>query len=93
MRLADPELLRELCYIDGQWVAADTAQTIAVTNPATGEVIGCVPRMGADETRRAINAAQAALPAWRALTARCRYAAPRVMADTATATGEYGGTG
>ena len=72
MRLADPELLREFCYIDGQWVAADNAQTIDVTNPATGEVIGRVPRMGASETRRAINAAQAALPAWRALTAKER---------------------
>ncbi|UZE25782.1 NAD-dependent succinate-semialdehyde dehydrogenase [Pseudomonas sp. B21-056] len=74
MRLADPELLRELCYIDGQWVAADTAGTIDVTNPATGEVIGCVPRMGSGETRRAINAAHAALPAWRALTAKERAA-------------------
>ncbi|MGE8064392.1 NAD-dependent succinate-semialdehyde dehydrogenase [Pseudomonas sp. NPDC089569] len=72
MRLADPELLRELCYIDGDWVAADSAQTLDVTNPATGEVIGRVPRMGASETRRAINAAQAALPAWRALTAKER---------------------
>ncbi|MBH2033613.1 NAD-dependent succinate-semialdehyde dehydrogenase [Pseudomonas putida] len=72
MRLADPELLREFCYIDGQWVAADNAQTIDVTNPATGEVIGRVPRMGDSETRRAVDAAQAALPAWRALTAKER---------------------
>lgn len=72
MRLADPELLRELCYIDGRWVAADNDQTIDVTNPATGDVIGRVPRMGSSETRRAINAAQAALAAWRALTAKER---------------------
>ena len=74
MRLADPELLRELCYIDGQWLAADQGQTIDVTNPASGEIIACVPRMGADETRRAIAAAEAALPAWRALTAKERAA-------------------
>lgn len=72
MRLADPELLRELCYIDGSWMAADSGQTINVTNPATGECLGSVPRMGASETRRAIAAAQAALPAWRALTAKER---------------------
>jgi succinate-semialdehyde dehydrogenase/glutarate-semialdehyde dehydrogenase len=65
MRLADPELLRELCYIDGSWIAADSGQTVDVTNPATGERLGSVPRMGASETRRAIAAAEAALPAWR----------------------------
>lgn len=74
MRLADPELLRELCYVDGSWVAADNHQTIDVTNPASGEIIGRVPRMGSAETRRAIAAAQAALPAWRALTAKERAA-------------------
>jgi succinate-semialdehyde dehydrogenase/glutarate-semialdehyde dehydrogenase len=72
MRLADPELLRELCYIDGSWIAADSGQTVDVTNPATGERLGSVPRMGASETRRAIAAAEAALPAWRALTAKER---------------------
>lgn len=74
MRLADPELLRELCYIDGQWLAADQGQTIDVTNPASSEIIARVPRMGAEETRRAIAAAEAALPAWRALTAKERAA-------------------
>lgn len=72
MRLADPALLRELCYIDGAWLAADSQQTLDVTNPATGEIIGRVPRMGTAETRRAIDAAQAALPVWRALTAKER---------------------
>ena len=72
MRLADPALLRELCYIDGAWLAADSQQTLGVTNPATGEIIGRVPRMGSAETRRAIDAAQAALPVWRALTAKER---------------------
>lgn len=74
MKLADHDLLRECCYIDGQWLAADSGQRIAVTNPANGEVLGHVPRMGAQETRRAIAAAERALPAWRALTARERAA-------------------
>lgn len=55
-------LLRESCYIDGEWVAADGGETIAVTNPATGEQLGTVPKCGAAETRRAIEAAQAAFP-------------------------------
>lgn len=74
MKLADHDLLRECCYIDGQWLAADSGQRIAVTNPANGEVLGHVPRMGAQETRRAIAAAERALPAWRALTAKERAA-------------------
>ena len=74
MKLADRDLLREMCYIDGKWQAADSGQRIAVTNPANGEVLGYVPRMGADETHRAIAAAERALPAWRALTAKARAA-------------------
>ncbi|WEL57641.1 NAD-dependent succinate-semialdehyde dehydrogenase [Pseudomonas kermanshahensis] len=74
MKLADHDLLREVCYIDGKWQAADNGQRIAVTNPANGEVLGHVPRMGVDETRRAIAAAERALPAWRALTAKERAA-------------------
>ncbi|NSX19217.1 NAD-dependent succinate-semialdehyde dehydrogenase [Pseudomonas putida] len=72
MNLADRDLLREVCYIDGKWLAADNGQRIAVTNPASSEVLGHVPRMGAEETRRAIAAAARALPAWRALTAKER---------------------
>lgn len=74
MNLADPDLLRERCYIDGTWVGADNARSIDVTNPATGQRLGGVPRMGADETRRAVLAAEAALPAWRTLTAKERAA-------------------
>ena len=74
MKLADRDLLREMCYIDGKWQAADSGQRIAVTNPANGEVLGYVPRMGADETHRAIAAAERAVPAWRALTAKARAA-------------------
>jgi len=67
-------LLRQRCYIRGAWVDADNGKTISVTNPATGEVIGTVPRMGAAETRRAIEAAEDAMPAWRARTAKERAA-------------------
>jgi len=78
MKLADTDLLRERCYIDGAWLSADSGQSIEVTNPANGELLGTVPRMGTEETRRAVDAASAALPAWRALTAKQRAA--RLMA-------------
>ena len=67
--LKDPSLLRQQCYIDGAWHDADHAATINVTNPATGAVIGTVPKMGTAETRRAIEAANKAQPLWRAKTA------------------------
>jgi succinate-semialdehyde dehydrogenase/glutarate-semialdehyde dehydrogenase len=74
-------LLREQAHIDGRWVDADDGATFAVTNPATGETIAVVPRMGAPETRRAIEAAQRALPAWRATLARDRARIMRRWAD------------
>jgi succinate-semialdehyde dehydrogenase/glutarate-semialdehyde dehydrogenase len=72
MHLNDPVLFRQQAFIDGQWLDADDGRTIAVDNPADGERLGQVPRMGASETRRAIEAADRALPAWRALTAKER---------------------
>ncbi|MGF6629556.1 succinate-semialdehyde dehydrogenase/glutarate-semialdehyde dehydrogenase [Pseudomonas frederiksbergensis] len=72
MQLNDPKLFRQQAYIDGAWADADNGQTLMVNNPATGEIIGSVPKMGATETRRAIEAADKALPAWRALTAKER---------------------
>jgi succinate-semialdehyde dehydrogenase/glutarate-semialdehyde dehydrogenase len=66
-------LLREQAFIDGAWVDADSGAVIEVTDPATGERLGSVPKMGAGETRRAIEAAAAAMPAW----------APRTAADRA----------
>ncbi len=72
MHLNDPVLFRQQAFIDGQWLDADDGRTIAVENPADGERLGQVPRMGASETRRAIEAADRALPAWRALTAKER---------------------
>ena len=81
LSLKDPKLLRNQCYIDGQWVDADGGKTLAVTNPATGEVLGSVPNVGAAETRRAIEAANAAWPAWRARTAKERSAILRKWSD------------
>jgi succinate-semialdehyde dehydrogenase / glutarate-semialdehyde dehydrogenase len=72
MKLRDPELLRTCAYIGGKWVNADNAATHPVTNPASGEALGTVPVMGAAETRRAIEAASAAFPAWAARTAKER---------------------
>lgn len=62
----------EKAYINGQWMDADSQATIPVHNPATGELIGSVPNMGAAETRRAIDFANVALPAWRSKTAKER---------------------
>ncbi len=72
IELKDAALLRQQCYVDGTWIDADAGGTIAVTNPATGEVIGTVPQLGTAETRRAIEAAAAAMPAWAAKTAKER---------------------
>ena len=72
MQLQDPDLLRQQAYIGGAWVEADNGAHHAVHNPATGEPIARVPDCGATETRRAIEAARAALPAWRARTAKER---------------------
>src|SRR5713226_4954946 len=72
MKLQDEKLFRQQCYIDGKWVDALNRGTIPVTNPATGETLGTVPRMGAEETRQAIEAADRALPAWRGKTAKER---------------------
>ncbi len=66
-QLRDPSLLTGKAYLGGEWVAAANGKTIAVTNPANGETIIDVPAMGAAETRQAIEAAEAAWPAWRAL--------------------------
>jgi|TARA_R110002049_G_scaffold90930_2_gene227378 succinate-semialdehyde dehydrogenase/glutarate-semialdehyde dehydrogenase len=70
--LKETQLYCPFAYIDGSWVAADSGEQITVLNPATGEAIGDIPRLGKAETERAIDAADAALPAWRALTAQER---------------------
>jgi succinate-semialdehyde dehydrogenase/glutarate-semialdehyde dehydrogenase len=72
LNLKDPSLLRQQGYINGEWCDADDGSTFTVTNPATGEPIGTAPHMGAAETRRAIDAANAAWPAWRKTLAKER---------------------
>ena len=70
--LNDPGLLRSGCCVDGRWIGADDGSTLSVRNPATGETIAQVPRAGASETRRAVEAAERAGNAWRATTSEAR---------------------
>jgi succinate-semialdehyde dehydrogenase/glutarate-semialdehyde dehydrogenase len=77
--LKDSDLLRQANLLDGKWVQADSGQTVAVTNPATGAVIGHVPAMGAAETRRAIDAAFVAQKEWGAKLAKERSAILRKL--------------
>src|ERR1044071_6116642 len=69
IKLSDRGLWKERGFIAGQWLAADSGQTTEIRNPANGELLGTVPNMGATETRRAIDAAHAALPGWSKKTA------------------------
>jgi succinate-semialdehyde dehydrogenase/glutarate-semialdehyde dehydrogenase len=86
--LRDPTLFRQTNTIDGKWVEADNGKTFVVRNPATGEVIGEVPAMGTAETRRAIEAAHRAQPAWRARTAKERSVILRKLFDLMMANSE-----
>jgi succinate-semialdehyde dehydrogenase/glutarate-semialdehyde dehydrogenase len=72
LRLTDPTLLRNACLVDGKWIAADSGESIDVRNPATGDQVGTVPFFKAEETKRAVEAADKALPAWRGLLAKER---------------------
>ncbi|WP_267401171.1 NADP-dependent succinate-semialdehyde dehydrogenase [Pseudomonas sp. GM_Psu_2] len=74
MQLKDASLFRQQAYVDGAWIDADSGATVKVDNPATGETLGTIPKLGRAETKRAIDAANRALPAWRALTAKERSA-------------------
>jgi succinate-semialdehyde dehydrogenase/glutarate-semialdehyde dehydrogenase len=74
LALKDPTLFRQANCIDGKWIEADSGKTIAVRNPATGEIVGEVPALGAAETRRAIEAANRALPGWSGMLAKERAA-------------------
>ncbi|HEY7381339.1 MAG TPA: NAD-dependent succinate-semialdehyde dehydrogenase [Gaiella sp.] len=76
-----PDLLRRQAFLDGRWVDADSGETFPVLDPATGETIAEVPRMGAAETRRALEAASRALPEWKGRTARERARVLRRVAD------------
>jgi succinate-semialdehyde dehydrogenase/glutarate-semialdehyde dehydrogenase len=75
------DLLLDRAFVDGRWVEADSGERFPVTNPATGETLAELPRMGAAETRRAIEAAQRALPAWRGMPAKERATILRRWAD------------
>jgi succinate-semialdehyde dehydrogenase/glutarate-semialdehyde dehydrogenase len=81
VQLTDPKLFRQSCYVDGAWVNARGGATINVDNPATGEIVGTVPKFGAAETRDAIEAANRAFPEWRKKTAKERAAALRRWFD------------
>jgi succinate-semialdehyde dehydrogenase/glutarate-semialdehyde dehydrogenase len=71
-QLKDRSLFRQQCYVDGKWIDADSGETITVKNPANGQALGTIPKLGAAETRRAIEAAERAWPAWRGKTAKER---------------------
>src|SRR5688572_18680572 len=75
--LTDSKLFRQSCYVDGTWIDAASGGTIAVDNPATGEVIGTVPKVGGAETRQAVEAADRAFVEWRKKTAKERAAVLR----------------
>src|SRR5262245_14830002 len=84
VNLTDSKLFRQACYVDGAWIdgapssgAQGLAERIAVDDPATGEVIGTVPKLGRVETRQAIDAAARAFPLWRRKTAKERAAVLR----------------
>ncbi|MEZ5647533.1 MAG: NADP-dependent succinate-semialdehyde dehydrogenase [Alphaproteobacteria bacterium] len=81
MKLKDSKLFRTQAYIDGHWVDADTGETLTVDNPANGKPLGTVPKMGATETRRAIEAAYKAFPAWAAKPAKERSTILRRWAE------------
>ncbi|WP_078121386.1 NADP-dependent succinate-semialdehyde dehydrogenase [Thiosocius teredinicola] len=81
LSIADTKLFRQQCYINGVWNAADSGGVAEITNPATGEVIGSVPNCAGAETRRAVDAAEAALPAWRKLTGKERASLMRRWFD------------
>ncbi len=74
MKLQNAQLLRQQAYIGGRWCDADSKATITVRNPHGGDILGTVPNLGAAETARAIEAAERALPAWRAKTGKERGA-------------------
>jgi succinate-semialdehyde dehydrogenase/glutarate-semialdehyde dehydrogenase len=81
LQLKDPELLKYRAFIDGEWVEGDSGESFPVFNPATGEEIIQVAHCGAGETRRAIEAAERAMPGWRKLAAKDRAAVLRRWFD------------
>ncbi|MBV8678900.1 MAG: aldehyde dehydrogenase family protein, partial [Aquitalea sp.] len=72
LNLKDPSLLKQQCYINGEWLDADNGETIPVTNPATGEIIASVPKMGTAEAERAVAGAAEAFKTWKKKSAKER---------------------
>ncbi len=81
LKLTDPSLLKNHCFVNGKWVDAENGSTFDITNPANGAVLGTAPNCGATETRRAIAAAKEAFPAWAATPAKERGKMLRKLAD------------
>ena len=81
VELKDVGLFRDACFIDGAWVGSSSGSSIAVDNPATGEIIGAVPSLGRAETRQAIEAADRAFEEWRKKTGKERAAVLRTWFD------------
>ncbi|MDR6538276.1 NAD-dependent succinate-semialdehyde dehydrogenase [Variovorax soli] len=81
LKLKDPSLLRQQVFLAGEWIDADTRETVAVSNPANGERIGTVPMCGAEETQRAIGAAEVAQRDWARRPAKERTAILRRLND------------
>ena len=81
LALKDPALLRQQCYVDGLWTHADDGGSMPIIDPATGAPVGTAPVFHAAETKRAIEAASRAWPAWRAKTAKERSAILRAWHD------------
>jgi|TARA_B110000263_G_scaffold37324_1_gene28892 succinate-semialdehyde dehydrogenase/glutarate-semialdehyde dehydrogenase len=74
MQLSDSKLFRQKCYVNGDWIEADDGNTIDVTNPVDNSIIGTIPKLGSEETRRAIQGAEKAQKKWRQLTGKERSA-------------------
>jgi succinate-semialdehyde dehydrogenase / glutarate-semialdehyde dehydrogenase len=81
MKIKDPSLFRQQCHVDGEWIDADDKGALPVANPADGQRLGTVPKLGTAEVRRAIAAAEKAFPAWRSKTARERSTILRLWFD------------
>lgn len=76
-QMKDARLFREACYVNGQWIQAKSGGAVQVDNPASGEIIGSVPKLGGAETREAIEAASQAFPSWSKKTGKERAAVLR----------------
>jgi succinate-semialdehyde dehydrogenase/glutarate-semialdehyde dehydrogenase len=92
MNLKDQSLFRQRCYVDGAWIDAPDSAAITVRNPASGETLGTVPKLGAKETEVAVAAAHAAFPAWAARTAKERAVILRRWYELIVAHGDDIGT-